>query len=170
MKPRMRLPVQFRRYTYRWIFRIKDGQLIYQNSGKLYSASILSELSVQGDIESDSVIEGDMCIVTGQVPSVEAATDTGYDGWIASEYGNWDISGADTDVTSVENSDGSGSYARLAGNGDGDHVLSQNLPEPRQIIFQQILLPTGSVCHELQFWWQPYGGFRAIHSVLKALP
>ncbi len=109
------------------IFRIKDGQLIYQNSGKLYSASILSELSVQGDIESDSVIEGDMCIVTGQVPSVEAATDTGYDGWIASEYGNWDISGADTDVTSVENSDGSGSCARLAGNGDGDHVLSQKL-------------------------------------------
>ncbi|MCR4689610.1 MAG: hypothetical protein K5745_08715 [Saccharofermentans sp.] len=117
------------------IFCISGDKIIYSASGNIYTAKILSELTVDSNIPEDSVIEGDFCFIASEVIPVRASSEDAA-GWI-SAGGAWDIAGSDTDVTCIAREDGDGSCAKLTGSAPGTHILSQKLPASSEEIFRE---------------------------------
>lgn len=110
---------------------ISGDKMLYSAAGSVYKAKILSELSVDGVIPDDMVIEGDLCFITGEILPAQASTEQTA-GWVDAGSGKglsgvWDIAGADTDITCIPREDGGGCCARLTGSAPGTHILSQIL-------------------------------------------
>ena len=109
-----------------------NGDKVYYDSGKdIYKSQILSELTVEGNMEGVSIIADDI-LIAGHIKrtaggSVSVA-DTDEEAWDIPEDSAWNAYGRGTYVTSTDRAC-SGRYgARLIGNGSGVHALTQELP------------------------------------------
>ena len=106
-----------------------NGDRVYYDSGKdLYRAQILSELSVEGNLDSVDVIADDI-LITGHVLKAASGTvvASGDDPWVFSEYSAWDVYGGGTNVISTDRSYGGRYGARMTGRGEGVHAMTQTL-------------------------------------------
>ena len=108
------------------------GDKVYYDSGKdIYKSQILSELTVEGNMEGVSIIADDILIAghtqkaAGGSVSVSENKDNA---WDISDDSAWNVYGRGTNVTTTDRAY-SGRYgARLIGNGSGVHALTQVLP------------------------------------------
>ena len=109
-----------------------SGDRVYYDSGKdLYRAQILSELSVEGNLDGVDIIADDI-LITGHTQKAASGTVAAEEGnetaWDFSEYSVWDVYGGGTNVISTDRSY-SGRYgARITGRGEGVHAMTQSLP------------------------------------------
>ena len=108
------------------------GDKVYYDSGKdIYKSQILSELTVEGNMEGVSIIADDI-LITGHTQKAAggsvSVSDSKENAWDISDDSAWNVYGRGTNVTTTDRAY-SGRYgARLIGNGSGVHALTQLLP------------------------------------------
>ncbi len=107
------------------------GDKVYYDSGKdIYKSQILSELAVEGNLEGVDIIADDI-LITGHMKKAAGGTVSiaeAEESWDISEDSAWNVYGKGTSVTSTDRSYGGRYGARLIGNGNGVHSLTQELP------------------------------------------
>lgn len=108
------------------------GDKVYYDSGKdIYKSQILSELTVEGNLEGVDVIADDI-LVAGHMQKAAGGSvsvaETNENAWDISEDSAWNVYGKGTNVTSTDRAYSGRFGARLIGNGNGVHAMSQELP------------------------------------------
>ena len=108
------------------------GDKVYFDSGKdIYKSQILSELTVEGNLDGVDIIADDI-LITGHTKKAAGGTVNASaadeDAWSISPDSAWNVYGKGTSVTSTDRSYGGRYGARLIGNGSGVHSLTQELP------------------------------------------
>ncbi|MBR4557651.1 MAG: hypothetical protein IKO15_09290 [Clostridiales bacterium] len=109
-----------------------SGDRVYYDSGKdLYRSQILSELSVEGNLDGVDIIANDI-LITGHMQKAASGTVVASEGnesaWDFSDFSAWDVYGGGTNVISTDRSYGGRYGARITGRGDGVHAITQTLP------------------------------------------
>ena len=108
-----------------------NGDKVYYDSGKdIYKSQILSELTVEGNLDGVDIIADDI-LVAGHMQKAAGGTiniSEDSEAWKISDISAWNVYGRGTSVTSTDRAY-SGRYgARLTGNGEGTHAMVQELP------------------------------------------
>lgn len=109
-----------------------SGDKVYYDSGKdIYKSQILSELSVEGNLEGVDIIADDI-LVAGHMKSAASgsvnAAEYGADEWDIPEDSAWSVYGKGTGLTVTNRAYNGRAGARLTGTGSGVHALVQELP------------------------------------------
>ena len=108
------------------------GDKVYYDSGKeIFKSQILSEITVEGNLEGVDIIADDILIAGhmqkaagGSISISEMKEET----WDISDDLAWNVYGRGTNFAPTDRSN-SGRYgARLMGNGSGVHAITQTLP------------------------------------------
>ena len=109
-----------------------SGDKVFYDSGReIYKSQILSELSIEGNLEGIDIIADDI-LIAGHVDKAAggaiSASDSRDYPWDIAEGSSWDVYGKGTNVIATDRSY-SGRYgARITGSGSGVHALIQTLP------------------------------------------
>lgn len=108
------------------------GDRIYYDSGKdIYKAQILSEFSVEGNLEGIDIIADDI-LITGHVKNAAggaiSASDVSESEWDVSGLSAWDVYGNGTNVIATDRAYSGSHGVRLSGGTSGVHAMSQELP------------------------------------------
>ena len=108
-----------------------NGDKVYYDSGKdIYKSQILSELTLEGNLEGVDIISDDI-LIAGHMQKaaggmvVSSGSD---DKWDISDNYAWNVYGAGTTVAATDRAYSGKSGARLTGNGDNVHAMTQELP------------------------------------------
>ena len=109
-----------------------NGDKVYYDSGKeIYKSQILSELTLEGNLEGVDIISDDI-LITGHMQKAAGGlvgSSGEYDDkWSISDSSAWSVYGADTTVAATDRSYSGRFGARITGVGDGVHALTQDLP------------------------------------------
>ena len=109
-----------------------SGDKVYFDTGKdIYRAQILSEFSVEGNLEGVEILADDI-LITGSVQKAAngaiSASPENDSEWFVSDDSSWDVYGTGTNLIVTDRSN-SGRYgARLTGRNEGVHAMSQVIP------------------------------------------
>lgn len=109
-----------------------NGDKVYYDSGKeIYKSQILSELSLEGNLEGIDIIADDI-LVAGHLGraagGVISSSDSRDYAWSVSDDSTWAVYGKGTNVITTDRAY-SGKYgARITGSGSDVHALTQTLP------------------------------------------
>ena len=109
-----------------------NGDKVFYDSGKeIYRSQILSELSIEGNLEGIDIIADDI-LIAGHLDRAAggaiSASDSREHAWDISLDSTWDVYGRGTNVVTTDRSY-SGRYgARITGSGSDVHALTQLLP------------------------------------------
>ena len=109
-----------------------NGDKVFYDSGKeIYRSQILSELSIEGNLEGIDIIADDI-LIAGHIDRAAggsiSASDNREHAWDTSSDSTWDVYGRGTNVITTDRSY-SGKYgARITGSGSDVHALTQLLP------------------------------------------
>ena len=109
-----------------------SGDKVYYDSGKeIYRSQILSELSVEGNLDGIDIIADDI-LITGHVQkaasgTIDAADESAGD-WLITEDSCWNVYGSGTGVIATDRSYGGDFGAKVTGKGEGVHAMTQTLP------------------------------------------
>ena len=109
-----------------------SGDKVYYDSGKdIYKSQILSEISIDGNLEGVDIMADDILVAghmvkaaSGSVSSAEGNTDQ----WTVSDDSPWGIYGDGTTVIATDRSYSGRFGVRLSGKGSGVHAITQTLP------------------------------------------
>ena len=108
------------------------GDKVYYDSGKdIYKSQILSELTVEGNLDGVDIIADDI-LVAGHMKKAAggnvslAGSAEGV--WDITPDSAWDVYGKGTSVTSTDRAYNGRFGARLTGSGSGVHAMTQELP------------------------------------------
>ena len=108
-----------------------NGDKVYYDSGKdIYKSQILSEISLEGNLEGVDIISDDI-LITGHMQKAAGGMviSSGVDGkWDISDNSAWNVYGEGTTVASTDRAYSGKSGARLTGSGDNVHAMTQELP------------------------------------------
>lgn len=109
-----------------------NGDKVYYDSGKdIFKSQILSELSIDGNLEGVDIIADDI-LITGHMQKAAGGTvvvsDASDSKWDISDKTAWNAYGAGTIVTTTDRAYSGRFGAKLTGNGDGVHAMTQELP------------------------------------------
>ncbi|MBR3248144.1 MAG: hypothetical protein IKG03_07100 [Clostridiales bacterium] len=108
------------------------GDKVYYDSGKdIYKSQILSELTVEGNLDGVDIIADDI-LVAGHLKKAAGGTvrvsESNGEAWSISDDSAWNVYGNGTSVTSTDRANSGRFGARLIGNGSGVHAMIQELP------------------------------------------
>ncbi|MBR4913780.1 MAG: hypothetical protein IKZ42_00715 [Clostridiales bacterium] len=109
-----------------------NGDKVFYDSGKeIYRSQILSELSIEGNLEGIDIIADDI-LIAGHIDRAAggsiSASDSREHAWDTSSDSTWDVYGRGTNVITTDRAY-SGKYgARITGSGGDVHALTQLLP------------------------------------------
>ena len=109
-----------------------NGDKVYYDSGKeIYKSQILSELSLEGNLDGIDIIADDI-LVAGHLGraagGVISSSDSRDYAWSVSDDSTWAVYGKGTNVITTDRAY-SGKYgARITGSGSDVHALTQTLP------------------------------------------
>lgn len=109
-----------------------SGDKVYYDSGKnIYKSQILSELTVEGNLEGVDIIADDI-FIAGHIEKAAggavSASDTREAAWDVSGKSAWSVYGQGTNVVVSDRGYTGDKCARLTGSGSGVHALTQTLP------------------------------------------
>ena len=109
-----------------------SGDKVYYDSGKdIYKSQILSEFSVEGNLEGVDIIADDILIMGHSEKAAGgavASSDTREAPWDISELYEWDVYGGGSNVIATDRAYSGRNGARLSGSGTGVHAMTQTLP------------------------------------------
>ena len=109
-----------------------NGDKVFYDSGKeIYRSQILSELSIEGNLEGIDIIADDI-LIAGHLDRAAggsiSATDSREHAWDTSFGSTWDVYGRGTNVITTDRAN-SGKYGvRITGRGSDVHAITQMLP------------------------------------------
>ena len=109
-----------------------SGDKVYFDSGNgIFRSRILSELTVEGNLEGVDIIADDI-FIAGHVEKAAggavSASDTREAPWIISENSPWNIYGKGTNVVVSDRAYTGSNSVRITGSGSGVHAITQTLP------------------------------------------
>ena len=109
-----------------------SGDKIYYDSGKdIYKAQILSELSVEGNLEGVDIIADDI-LITGHVNSAAggaiSASDSRGSSWEITGSSAWAVYGNGTNVIATDRAYSGSHGVKISGGTNGVHAMTQDLP------------------------------------------
>lgn len=108
------------------------GDKVYYDSGKeIFKSQILSELSVEGNLEGVDIIADDI-LIAGHIQKAAGGivndSDSDEEAWDIKDDSEWNVYGRGTNVAATDMAY-SGRYGvRLTGSGNGVHAMTQKLP------------------------------------------
>ena len=109
-----------------------SGDKVYYDSGKdIYKSQILSEFSVEGNLEGVDIIADDILIMghAGKAAGgAVSASDTREAPWAVSDEFAWDVYGNGTNVIVADRAYSGRNGAKISGSGNGVHAMTQSLP------------------------------------------
>ncbi len=109
-----------------------NGDKVFYDSGKeIYRSQILSELSIEGNLEGIDIIADDI-LIAGHIDRAAggsiSASDSREHAWDTSFGSTWDVYGRGTNVITTDRAN-SGKYGvRITGSGSDVHAITQMLP------------------------------------------
>ena len=109
-----------------------NGDKVFYDSGKeIYRSQILSELSIEGNLEGIDIIADDI-LIAGHLDRAAggsiSATNSREHAWDTSFGSTWDVYGRGTNVITTDRAN-SGKYGvRITGSGSDVHAITQMLP------------------------------------------
>ena len=109
-----------------------NGDKVFYDSGKeIYRSQILSELSIEGNLEGIDIIADDI-LIAGHLDRAAggsiSASDSREHAWDTSFGSTWDVYGRGTNVITTDRAN-SGKYGvRITGSGSDVHAITQMLP------------------------------------------
>lgn len=108
-----------------------NGDKVYYDSGKdIYKSQILSELSVEGNLEGVDIIADDI-LITGHMQKAAGgmvvAADADDSKWDISDESAWNAYGTGTTITTTDRAYSGRFGAKLIGSGEGVHAMAQDL-------------------------------------------
>ena len=105
-----------------------SDKIVFDSGKGIYRAQVLSEIDVSGTVAEGSIMADDIIFIGEDKSSCGGSVDNGQkDQWHLSENGSWDVYGEGTVFAQSNNSYSGANCARLTGNGDDLHALSQKL-------------------------------------------
>ena len=111
------------------IIGINGDKVFYDSDKEVYKSQILSELSIEGNLDGIDIIADDI-LIAGHTERAAGGAVSSSDGgeWDITEGSTWAVYGQGTNVIAADRSY-SGKYgARINGSGSGVHALVQTLP------------------------------------------
>ena len=110
------------------VFLSANNKVMLIGNAEVYTASVLSDFTLDSDIPADSVELGDICFIETANSYTSLSVEEGSDWSMAPEAGVWNVYGKGTSIElSPDTYDGA--YAlRLSGTTDNLHAVSQKLP------------------------------------------
>ena len=105
-----------------------SDKIVFDSGKGIHRAQVLSEIDVSGTVAEGSIMADDIVFIGEDKSSCGGFVDNGKnDQWYLSENGSWDIYGAGTVFAQSNTSYSGANCARITGNGDNLHALSQTL-------------------------------------------
>ena len=107
-----------------------NGDKVYYDSGKeIFKSQILSEFTLEGNLEGVDIISDDI-LIAGHMQKAAGGmvVSSGEEKWDISDDSAWNVYGEGTTVAVTDRAYSGRSGARLTGNGNNVHALTQALP------------------------------------------
>ena len=113
------------------IIGVTGDKVFYDSGTEIYRSQILSELSIEGNLEGIDIIADDI-LIAGHIDRAAggavSASDTREYAWDTSSDSTWDVYGKGTNVITTDRAYSGKFGARITGSGSDVHAMTQLLP------------------------------------------
>ncbi len=110
------------------VFHSANNRVLFTGNEAVYSASVLSDFSMDNAIPTDNITIGDICFIETLNSYASLSVIEGDEWSMAPEHGVWNVYGSGTSIELTSDMYDGGNALRLSGSTDNIHAVSQKLP------------------------------------------